>query len=93
MASDKDTDVRLAAVRRLEPRDLGGFHRDPDWRVRYEAACRASPGLLREMINDPDELVREFVLQRLEQVEAQKATNVVRLDPRPSRQTPWEPLR
>jgi HEAT repeat protein len=93
MASDEDTEVRLAAVRRLEPRDLSGFHRDPDWRVRYEAACRASPGLLREMINDPDELVREFVLQRLEQVEAQKATNVVRLDPRPSRQTLREPLR
>ena len=93
MASDEDTEVRLAAVRRLEPRDLAGFHRDPDWRVRYEAACRASPGLLGEMINDPDEMVREFVLQRLEQVEARKATNVVRLDPRPNRQTPQEPLR
>ena len=93
MASDEDTEVRLAAVRRLEPRDLTGFHRDPDWRVRYEAACRASPGLLGEMINDPDEMVREFVLQRLEQVEARKATNVVRLDPRPNRQTPQEPLR
>jgi hypothetical protein len=48
---------------------------------------------LGEMINDPDEMVREFVLQRLEQVEAQKATNVVRLDPHPSRQTQGEPLR
>jgi hypothetical protein len=33
------------------------------------------------------------VLQRLEQVEAQKATNVVRLDPGASRQTSREPLR
>jgi hypothetical protein len=38
---------------------------DEDWRVRYEAACRAPPQDLAELAGDQDELVREMALSRL----------------------------
>ncbi len=45
--------VRLAVARRLTPVELIGLQRDPDWRVRYEAASRMVPGMLAAMLDDP----------------------------------------
>ena len=51
-------------------------------------------GVLREMRDDPDDMVREFALMRLEQEEdAELGSNVVRLEPRSQPSTFWEALR
>lgn len=49
----------------LPPAQLSGMRRDPDWRVRYEAASRIDERFLPEMIDDEDPLVRERAAQRL----------------------------
>jgi hypothetical protein len=44
---------------------LGRLCEDPDWRVRYEVALRLDKKRLGPMRDDPDELVREIVCNRL----------------------------
>ena len=50
----------------MDEEDLNLISQDEDWTVRYEAALRAGPALLQQLLNDSEEDVRLIATQRLD---------------------------
>ena len=57
--------MRLEVAQRLTGDRLSQMRSDPDWRVRYEAACRVELEELGELADDSDDLVREMAFSRM----------------------------
>jgi hypothetical protein len=60
-----DAVIRLIVVRRLPPKRLTVFAKDPDLRVRVAAAARVEPNALHLFLDDAHASVREIATRRL----------------------------
>ncbi len=78
MAGDQEVTVRLAVVRRLPAVKLPLMLGDEDWRVRYEVAQRIDARYLSRLLDDDDEVVREFAQNRQLQVVPIAATQLIK---------------
>lgn len=65
MVNDEDPEVRRIVAARMLPDEAVKLLADPDWLVRLEVARRAPLATLEKLAHDPEQEVRDVVLDRL----------------------------